>query len=375
MRKELILGLTHIIIDENGITIKMLSINDYLPYSSISKVVIEPASISPGHFSLILKTGKREMIPFNKWEDAHKELEEIKIFIEGKIKQEGLEKKVMHVNKFAESLQVPRKAFNYPIPAQMVRKSTRLSPTPLSQTQIPIKKNTNNFYIEKNEIKKGGDIKMKKCKSCQKEIDPKATKCPYCQTDQRSWFMKHPILTVILALFIIGLFSAATKSGSKSDGQKIGETNPVSQSSTNTSQQEVSQPTVAPAKAYKMGDLVDLDGKTIVVNDVAPYTSNNQFMVPKSGNKYMSVDLTLTNNSKDAFSYNVLNFRLQDDKDYSYDHAVSDQEPYLTVGAIQPGEKVRGFITYEIPQGNTPAKLIFTPGFLSTSQIIITLTK
>jgi len=47
----------------------------------------------------------------------------------------------------------------------------------------------------------------------------------------------------------------------------------------------------------------------------------------------------------------------------------------LTTGAVQPGEKVRGFITYEIPVENTPAKFIFTPGFLSTSQIIIKLTQ
>lgn len=50
---------------------------------------------------------------------------------------------------------------------------------------------------------------MKKCKSCQKEIDAKATKCPYCQTDQRNWFIRHPIWTVLLVLFIIGIIGAA----------------------------------------------------------------------------------------------------------------------------------------------------------------------
>ncbi len=49
---------------------------------------------------------------------------------------------------------------------------------------------------------------MKKCKSCQQEIDPKATKCPHCQTDQRNWFRRHPIWSVILALFILGIFGS-----------------------------------------------------------------------------------------------------------------------------------------------------------------------
>lgn len=53
---------------------------------------------------------------------------------------------------------------------------------------------------------------MKKCKSCQSEIDDKATKCPKCQTDQRNWFMRHKILTGILGfiglIIIISIASA-----------------------------------------------------------------------------------------------------------------------------------------------------------------------
>ena len=67
---------------------------------------------------------------------------------------------------------------------------------------------------------------MKKCKSCQKEIDDKAKKCPYCQTDLRSWFRRHPILTGILALFIFGVLISAlggNGSTSKSEGSSTAE--------------------------------------------------------------------------------------------------------------------------------------------------------
>jgi len=50
---------------------------------------------------------------------------------------------------------------------------------------------------------------VKKCKSCQTEIDAKATKCPYCQTDQRNWFLRHPIITVFLVLIVLGAIGAA----------------------------------------------------------------------------------------------------------------------------------------------------------------------
>ena len=58
---------------------------------------------------------------------------------------------------------------------------------------------------------------MKKCKSCQKEIDDKATKCPYCQTDLRSWFKRHPILTLFIGLTILPLFLAPFLGSDKSE--------------------------------------------------------------------------------------------------------------------------------------------------------------
>jgi len=56
---------------------------------------------------------------------------------------------------------------------------------------------------------------MKKCKGCQKEIDDKAKKCPYCQTDQRNWFRRHPILTglgvFVAFIVIVGVLGSSTE--------------------------------------------------------------------------------------------------------------------------------------------------------------------
>lgn len=43
---------------------------------------------------------------------------------------------------------------------------------------------------------------IKKCSHCQTEVNAKATKCPHCQSDLRSWWRRHPILTIILAIGI-----------------------------------------------------------------------------------------------------------------------------------------------------------------------------
>jgi hypothetical protein len=50
---------------------------------------------------------------------------------------------------------------------------------------------------------------MKKCKWCQTEIDDNAKVCPNCKKDLRNWFIKHPIICVILGLVIIGMIGSS----------------------------------------------------------------------------------------------------------------------------------------------------------------------
>ena len=62
---------------------------------------------------------------------------------------------------------------------------------------------------------------MKKCKVCGKELSKKAKMCPSCGEDQRNFFTKHKILTVLGAIVIVGAIGGAT--GSDSNSQEIKE--------------------------------------------------------------------------------------------------------------------------------------------------------
>lgn len=96
---------------------------------------------------------------------------------------------------------------------------------------------------------------MKKCKSCQTEIDQKATKCPHCKSDQRGWFRRHPILTVILGLFVFSIFMGAvggskpssTTTSSKPVENTTNETEQAQTTQTETAKTEVKdEPSVPP---------------------------------------------------------------------------------------------------------------------------------
>lgn len=54
----------------------------------------------------------------------------------------------------------------------------------------------------------------KKCPKCMKEVDAKASKCPHCQSDLRSWIRQHPIGVLILVLIFVPIFMSVISSDS-----------------------------------------------------------------------------------------------------------------------------------------------------------------
>lgn len=71
-----------------------------------------------------------------------------------------------------------------------------------------------------------------KCPKCQEAIQPNAKKCKHCGADLRNWFLRHKIISVLLALLLLGLIGSLF---SKDDGNTT-----VPSQSTNT---EEVQPT------------------------------------------------------------------------------------------------------------------------------------
>lgn len=50
---------------------------------------------------------------------------------------------------------------------------------------------------------------LKNCKACGKEVAKGIKRCPNCGKDQRNFFMKHKVLSFIIAVFILGGISGA----------------------------------------------------------------------------------------------------------------------------------------------------------------------
>jgi len=183
---------------------------------------------------------------------------------------------------------------------------------------------------------------MKKCKSCQKEIDDKAKKCPHCQADQRNWFVKHKIITVILALVLVGIISTVGK-GDNTDGSKS--------SSSGQKQEEV---------VYQIGDVITTDKLEITTSAVTEKNSvGSQYIKEDAseGATLIAVSWKYKNISDSPVgSFSQPSIKLVDSNGTEYDWDLGKSSTYATekkidskvLSDLNPGITVTDAKVFEI---------------------------
>lgn len=122
--------------------------------------------------------------------------------------------------------------------------------------------------------------KMTNCKACGKEIAKGVNKCVHCGKDQRNFFMKHKIITVILALIILGSI------GSAMGGKKDVTTNTNSKQTT-TENKEESNTKKEVKQRQVQGKAGDLGAGTFIVGkdieeglyDATPVEGQGNFII------------------------------------------------------------------------------------------------
>jgi hypothetical protein len=208
---------------------------------------------------------------------------------------------------------------------------------------------------------------MKKCKSCQTEIDNKAKKCPHCQTDQRNWFAKHKILTVILALVLIGMVSS---SGSKNAGT----TTNTSGSPKNEAKKD--QPIV------KIGEAVQANDLSFTVTDTTKAKSlGNSYTKKDAQGTFNIITLNIKNTGKETVTIDSSMMKITDSQGRTFDRSIEGQTAKglsqgkvdLFLQQVQPGLAVTGEIVFDLPDDAAGLTLLVRGSiFGSEKQISLT---
>lgn len=208
---------------------------------------------------------------------------------------------------------------------------------------------------------------MKKCKSCQKEIDIKATRCPHCRADQRGWMKRHPILTGLLGIIVFFIVVGAI-GGSNNNGKKVGSTDGTTTEAQTGSEQAV----------YKVGDKIQLGDVILTVNKVETSTSG-QYTQPSEGNQWIDLNLTIENTgSKQEFITTLGQMFVLDDKNNQYQVAVTGKRMANAGsvgldGAIVAGAKKTDWVGFEVPKTATGLKLQYNASFFNNKNVLVEL--
>lgn len=210
---------------------------------------------------------------------------------------------------------------------------------------------------------------MKKCKSCQTDIDDKAKKCPNCKTDQRNWFIRHKILTAILAIVVLAIIGSAL-GGSKDSNNSSSTTGGSSNNQAKTYRFNERADKQTKDVEIVAGESGTVDGRKLTVVSVERKTSLGEYQTAPSGKVYVVANVTIENVSDRTQTYNVFDFRLQTAGGQVIDPYIGGNND-LNSGDLVVGGKASGNVTFEAPVETASQYIIYKPNSAISDRIIV----
>jgi hypothetical protein len=170
----------------------------------------------------------------------------------------------------------------------------------------------------------------------------------------------------LLSLLAVGvaLFAAVASTG-ENEPERVDES---SESSAGSDSEE--------PEVFAVGDLVELGDWRVRVHGVTdPVQSNDQFLQPPAGQRWVAVDVEVTNAGDQAETMSsALCFQLVDDQNRTFNQTVTGASGAATPdGDVAAGGSLRGAVEYEVPADARGLRLNFSCDLLTPGTATITL--
>jgi hypothetical protein len=118
-------------------------------------------------------------------------------------------------------------------------------------------------------------------------------------------------------------------------------------------------PSPPAALPSKLGDVVEQSGYSLSCVTVEDPTAPGMFYKPTPGVKLVGVEIVVGNVSAEQFSANSLGAMLVDADGFVYRTELGGRDGELELVDLNPGEKVRGWVAFAIPESATTASIKF----------------
>ncbi len=199
--------------------------------------------------------------------------------------------------------------------------------------------------------------KMKTCKHCGAEIAKNAKICPQCGGKNkkpiylRAWFI---ILVVLIALAAIG--AGGSKSGGTTQVGTVGSS--PAPAAAAKSGGKTAEPTPEPKTIYNVGDILQDGDVQIVYAASGEYKTDNEFLQPKDGNKYIFLEFAFINTGKTDTSVSAFSFNAYADG-YSAEQFYGAEDQLSAT--LSAGRTTTGRVYFEVPADAKEIEVEYTP--------------
>jgi hypothetical protein len=126
------------------------------------------------------------------------------------------------------------------------------------------------------------------------------------------------------------------------------------------------EPTQTPVPEYYLGDAVESYGYALTAVSVLDPATPAEYHTPADGNKVVAVEVIISNISGDMLSVAFLNATLVDSEGFTYQAELSGVESEISTIDLNVGEKVRGYVAFQVPENAIPASLKYSVDYGSS---------
>jgi hypothetical protein len=133
-------------------------------------------------------------------------------------------------------------------------------------------------------------------------------------------------------------------------------------------------PNETPVAETYLGDAIQESGYAITALNMADPATPNFNWTAKAGMKLVAIDVVISNISGDSWFASPFDVYLLDSNNLTYKSEVDAVDDTIDSVTLNPGEQVKGWISYTIPDTATPAYLQYSNELLGHAFITVSLT-
>lgn len=171
---------------------------------------------------------------------------------------------------------------------------------------------------------------------------------------KRTWLVSI-VMGVFLLLAMMGLAACSPQPGTQAPTTATTTVPTIAPTSTTAAATTTTE--AASGYEWSFGEAVEFDGMVIAVD--TPITD----AAPRNLGEGMVAWLTLvtvTNERNEPIDYSPVSYRMVDAEGFTYGYAIIlPSKPELDSASLAPGQTVKGYVSFELPQPAIPAQVVF----------------